>query len=252
MDSSGWLWLTTIIMLLGGLAILFTGKRRTKAEELHTVLHGIVPIIAACSYFSMAIGQGVIVLPILGTPVADHTTRLFYFARYIDWSFTTPLLLVTLAMTAMHAGPKRTGAIAGVVLADVMMILTALFFGASEVLWIKWTWFTVSCIAFLGVYYVIWVSLMQANALERDDIRTSYRRNAMILSVLWLIYPLVLLLSPDGLYSIGSTAAIVCIAILDVLAKVVYGLMTVASDTKATDRDLAETRPASTTTRVAA
>ena len=252
MDSSAWLWLTTIIMLIGGLAILLTGKRRTKSEELHTVLHGIVPIIAACSYFSMAIGQGAVVLPILGNPVGDHTTRIFYFARYVDWTFTTPLLLITLAMTAMHAGPKRTGAVAGVVLADVMMILTALFFGASEILWIKWTWFIISCVAFLGVYYVIWVSLMQANALERDDIRTTYRRNAMILSVLWLIYPVVLLFSPDGLYSISSTFAIACIAILDVLAKVVYGLMTVASDAKATDRDLAETRTGSTTTRVAA
>ena len=36
------------------------------------------------------------------------------------------------------------------------------------------------------------------------------------------------------------------IAILDTVAKVVYGYMAVVSDTKATDRDLAET-PASTT-----
>ncbi len=247
MDSSTWLWLTAIIMTLGGLAILFTGKRRTKSEELQTVLHGIVPIIAACSYFAMATGQGAIVLPILGAPVGAHTTRIFYFARYIDWTFTTPLLLITLSMTAMHAGPKRSGAIAGVVLADLMMILTALFFGASEVLWIKWAWFIISCVAFLGVYYVIWVSQIEANKLERDDIRSAYRRDATILSVLWLIYPLVLLVSPDGLYAIGGTTAIALIAILDVLSKVVYGLLTVASDTKATDRDLAElpaTKPA--------
>ena len=33
------------------------------------------------------------------------------------------------------------------------------------------------------------------------------------------------------------------IAVLDVIAKVVYGLMSVQSDTKATDRDLAEGEP---------
>jgi len=118
--------------------------------------------------------------------------------------------------------------------------LTALFFGASEVAWIKWTWFIISCAAFLGVYYVIWVSQMQANALERDDIRATYRRNASILSVLWLIYPIILAVAPDGLNYIGDTASVLAIAILDVLAKVVYGLMTVASDSKATERDLAE------------
>ena len=143
-------------------------------------------------------------------------------------------------MTAMHSGQKRAGAIAGAVLADVMMILTAFFFGASEVAWIKWTWFIISCAAFLGVYYVIWVSNMQANALERDDIRTTYRRNAVILSVLWLIYPIILAVAPDGLNWVGDTASVLAIAILDVVAKVVYGLMTVASDSKATERDLAE------------
>lgn len=254
MSSQAWLWLTTAIMLLGGLGILLIGKRRTQAEELQTVLHGIVPIIAACSYFAMAIGQGSIILPIHPAAAAASTgdTRIFYFARYIDWFFTTPLLLVSLVFNGMHAGPKRSGAVVGIVLSDVMMILTALFFGASETPEWKWIWFIVSCVAFLGVYYVIWVSVLEANRLERDDVQATYRRSATILSVIWLIYPLVLLVSPDGLYTIGDTAAIVCIMILDVLAKVVYGFMSIASDARITDRDLASLRTTSTTTRVAA
>ena len=245
MDSHTLLWLTTFIMTGGGLLILITGKRRTPSEELHTVFHGIVPLIAACSYFAMANGQGAVILGADAAAAGTGAGRIFYFARYVDWTFTTPLLLITLCMTAMHSGQKRAGAIAGAVLADVMMILTAFFFGASEVAWIKWTWFIISCAAFLGVYYVIWVSQMQANALERDDIRTTYRRNAVILSVLWLIYPVILAVAPDGLNYIGDTASVLLIGILDVVAKVVYGLMTVASDAKATDRDLAEAgRPA--------
>ena len=236
MDSNRILWITTIVMLLGGLAIFAKGKRRTSSEGLHTVLHGTVCIIAACSYFAMATGQGLVLLP----TDASGGTRIFYFARYIDWSFTTPLLLVSLAMTAMHAGHKRTGVIAGAVIADVIMIVTAFAFGASEVAWMKWTWFIISCVAFLGVYYVIWVSQMQANGLERDDIRTSYRRNAVILSVLWLIYPFILAVSPDGLNVVSDAFGVLVIAVVDVVAKVVYGLMTTSSDEKATDRDLAE------------
>ena len=253
MSSQGWLWLTTIIMLLGGLGILLTGKRRTQAEELQTVLHGIVPIIAACSYFAMAVGQGAVILPIHPGAAAASVgdTRIFYFARYIDWFFTTPLLLVSLALAAMHAGPRRAGAIVGIVLADVIMIVTALFFGWSEIPELKWIWFIVSCLAFLGVYYVIWISMMEANRLERDDVQTNYRKSAMILSVIWLIYPFVLLVSPDGLYVIGDTAAIVGIMILDVAAKVIYGFMSVAADARITDRDLAALPATSTTTRVA-
>ncbi len=251
MDSSFWLWLTTAIMLLGGLAILAVGKRRTSGEELHTVMHGIVPIIAACSYFAMAIGQGAITLPV-GTSSGATATRIFYYARYVDWTFTTPLLLATLAMTAMHSGPKRPGIIVGVILADVMMIATAFFFGASIVPWIKWTWFVISCIAFLGVYYVIWVSQVEANRLERDDVRSNYRRNATILSVLWLIYPVILFFAPDGLGVFGDAFSVFCIAVLDVVSKVVYGLMTTLSDTKTVDRDLSETRTTTATARMAA
>ncbi len=242
MNSPTILWVATVIMLVGGLAILFTGKRRTPTEELHTVLHGIVPIIAACSYFAMAIGQGAVPLP---TDAAGGV-RIFYFARYIDWSFTTPLLLITLTMTAMRTETKRFGAFAGIVLADLMMIVTAFCFGASETPFAKWMWFLISCVSFLGVYYVIWVSNMQANVADRDDVRGVYRRNATILSVLWLIYPIILAVAPDGLNIMGDTLSVLCIAVLDVLAKVVYGLMTVASDGKITEQDMADpTAPAS-------
>lgn len=237
MTTQFWLWLDTIAMLAGGLAILAMGKRRTPGEESHTVLHGIVPIIAACSYFAMAVGQGSIVLPIEGVAGA---TREFFFARYIDWSFTTPLLLLGLSLTALRSGVRRPGAVGGLLLADLMMILTALFFGLSVTSWIKWTWFLISCVAFLGVFYVLWVSLREENAAEREDTQANYRRNATILTALWTAYPVILLVSTDGLGVIGPTAGVALIAILDLVSKVGYGLMATASHTKSVDRNLAE------------
>ena len=238
MNATTILAVTTVIMFAGGLVILLTGKRRTPAEEIHTICHGIVPLIAACSYFAMAVGQGSVMLHNEAAPAG--VDRVFYFARYVDWSFTTPLLLLTLGLTSMRHGQKRYGAITGAVLADVLMIVTAFAFGASVVTWVKWAWFAISCLAFLGVYYVIWVSQNEASARQRDDIRSTYRRNASILSVVWLVYPLVLAASPDGLGMLSDTASVLVIAIIDVVAKVVYGLMTIASDKSATDRDIAE------------
>ena len=235
MSSQTWLWLNTALMTAGGLFILVIGKRRTPSEQSHTIFHGIVPIIAACSYFAMACGQGSIILPLHAAP---GTGRLFYFARYIDWSVTTPLLLLALSGTAMHSGTRRNGMVAGLLLADVLMIATSLFFGASDTAWIKWTWFGISCVAFLFVYYVIWVPMLQENRRETPEAQGDYTRNASILTVLWLIYPVILALSTDGLSVISSTAGVALIAIIDFVSKVVYGLYTTASTAKLVDHDL--------------
>jgi bacteriorhodopsin len=243
MTSTTLLWITTALMTGGGLLILAIGKRRTPSEELHTIAHGIVPLIAACSYLAMASGQGSIGLAATQNAAAAGSIRIFYFARYIDWTFTTPLLLLTLAMTAMrHVTPKRHGAVLGLLLSDVLMIATAFVFGLSETPALKWAWFAVSCLSFLGVYYVLWRPLLEANAAEREDTQATYRRNATILSVVWLIYPIVLAVAPDGLNIISDAASVFVIAVLDVVAKVVYGVMATMSDARAVDRDLAETQ----------
>jgi bacteriorhodopsin len=78
------------------IAILAYGGRSTKEQEDHTFVHAAVCAIAGTMYFAMASG------------VADVTLdsgRNYDFGRYLDWSFTTPLLLVGLGMTALHGEP---------------------------------------------------------------------------------------------------------------------------------------------------
>ncbi len=236
-----WLWLGFIGMSAGAALILLVGKRRTTAEEGDTIIHGIVPIIAACSYLAMAAGQGSIVLP--AGPESGHALRVFYFARYIDWSFTTPLLLLGLAGTAMHSGRRRSAAVWGMLASDLVMIVTALCFGLSGVAWIKWTWFAISCGAFLAVFYAIFVQLREENAAEREDTRRDFKRDAAFLSVLWLAYPLILLLDEDGLGVLGATLSVALIALVDLTAKVVYGLLATVETARRVDRDLASGTP---------
>ncbi len=239
MTSNNILWITTFIMAAGGLLILVTGKRRTPLEGLQTILHGVIPLIAACLYLAMASGEGSVILPTdTAVRIGTHATRIFYFARYIDWTFTTPLLLLTLGLTAMHNGVKQGGALVGAVLFDVIMIATAFAFGAAEVDWIKWTWFVISCISFLGVYYIIWVWQAQANLQESSDVQAAYRRDAFMLSAVWLIYPIILAVSPDGGNKVGNDASVLVIAILDVIAKVIFGFIASKSDEKLVDADL--------------
>ena len=222
MTEQSWLWLGFAGMAAGAALIFLIGRSRTPREGIATLLHGVVPVIAACSYFAMAAGQGSIVLPgtTAGTP--GYT---FYFARYVDWAFTTPILLASLALSAQHAGTRRAWPLVGLLLADVLMIVTALFFGLSTVSWIKWTWFAISCGAFAAVYYVLWLPLRDDAAAQREDVRTAYASNAAILSVIWFLYPVVLLADPEGLNVIGSTTSVAAFAVLDLVAKVGFGLL---------------------------
>ncbi len=118
---------TWCLIGLAGLAAgmvlnLALGRRRTEHEEAHSLVHGLVPMIAASAYFAMAFGQG-------GVTLADG--RHFWWARYADWSITTPLLLLGLSLAATHSEFRRPGLVMGLLIADVFMIVAALFFGLT-------------------------------------------------------------------------------------------------------------------------
>ena len=115
MNETSWLWLGTLGMLAGSVLLFAAGGRRTQDEEGHTLIHGFVPLFAAVSYCAMALHQGQVTL-------ADG--RVFLFARYVDWSVTTPVLLLGLTMTALHGAHRRAGLVAGLLASDVVMIVT--------------------------------------------------------------------------------------------------------------------------------
>ena len=229
MTETSWLWLGTLGMLAGSILLFITGGSRTQDEEGHRIAHGLVPLFAAIAYFAMAIHQGAITL---------GGGREFLYARYIDWSVTTPVLLLGLSMTALRGAHRRAGLVAGLLVSDVVMILTGLFFGLSDDPVAKWTWYLTSCVAFLAVYYIL-LGPLRKEAMARDEARSrAYTRNMPVLGVLWLLYPIVVVLGPDGLGRWSPVLATACITILDLVAKVGYGLLSAAGSKVITDGDL--------------
>ena len=188
MSENAWLWVGFIGMAIGSVAILVQMGRKTAAEEGHGAIHASIPMIAAGFYLLMALHQGSVII---------DNGREFLYARYIDWAITTPLLLTGLALTALDDLRRRPGLFIGLIVADLYMILAGLVAGYSPTSSAeKWIWFLVSCGAFLGVYWVIWGPL-RAEA-ERAGNGTTYRRDAAILSVLWLLYPWCSCSGPTG------------------------------------------------------
>jgi len=228
--ESTWFWIGAAGMAVGAVVLTVLGKHRTQDEEAHTIIHGIVPLVAALAYFAMAIGQGDVTL-------ADGST--YWYARYVDWSITTPLLLLGLAVTALHGAHRRAGLVAALLGADVIMIATGFFSGLSVETFPRWTWFLVSCGAFLALYAVLFGPLRK-EAMARDESRRrGYLTLSAILAGLWLAYPVIVLLGPHGTGIWSNVTETACITVVDLLAKVGYGLLFIAASKRDADGDLA-------------
>lgn len=203
-----------IIMSVGSLAIYAHGAKH-HAVRLHTQLHALVPFIAATCYLGMYLGTLVV-------ERADGVT--IYIPRYIDWTFTTPILLANLALVALHE--RRSGGfITALVGLDVVMILTGLASAMSVDSTARLVWFLWSCAAFAGVLFLIWGPMAERSRALGGAIDSAFRGNAMYLTVVWLLYPVVVGLGPTALGVISPAASIWLILILDVIAKVVYGFV---------------------------
>lgn len=239
--EESWFWVGMVGMALGAAALFAYGHRRTQEEESHTIIHVIVPIVAACSYFAMAVGQGGYVMP---------DGHVFFYARYIDWSITTPLLLLGLCITALHGAHRRPALVAAVLGANLLMIVTGFLSGISTAPETRWTWFLISTGAFLAVYAALFGPLLREARARDPERRFSYLSNTVVLAVLWLLYPVIVLLGPDGAGIWSATTSTAWITVVDLLSKIGYGFLTTATTRKVADADLAkgEVSPALITT----
>lgn len=148
----------------------------------------------------------------------EHIFRQVYWARYVDWSITTPLLLLDLAFLAGLNGANILVAI----VADLVMILTGLFaaFGKSD--GAKWGWYAIAGAAYLVIVYQL--AIPGRRSVKARDNATSKLFTALGLFtiVLWTLYAIVWGIF-DGARKGSVDAEIIAYAVLDILAKPVFG-----------------------------
>ena len=203
-----WLWIGTAGMALGAILILALGRGLGKHSH-HAVTSFFVCAVAACFYLLMAQGQGDVIITakdVALTPeglAVDAESRLVYFARYLDWVVTTPLLLIGLLGVGLAAVKsagedvrQRTGLVAGVIGADILMIVTGLFGALSLDSTHKYVWFIVSCVFFLAVLFVVWGPIRTSAKAQGGGIAALYDKLLFILTGLWFVYPVLWLTSP--------------------------------------------------------
>jgi len=144
--------------------------------------------------------------------------RQVYWARYVDWALTTPLLLLDLMLLAGLNGGHMLMAIA----ADLIMILTGLFaaFGTDGIQ--KWGWYTIACIAYLVIIWHLVLHGRQEAFAKSNKVGKFFAAISLYTLVLWTAYPIIWGVA-DGARILNVNQEIIAYAVLDVLAKPVFG-----------------------------
>ncbi|KAJ9503460.1 hypothetical protein H2202_000599 [Exophiala xenobiotica] len=219
------LWVVVVLMAISSLAFYGMAFRVPVQKRLFHILTAFITTFAFLSYFAMATGDGTSFNTYTET---EHHKRVpnthqdykreIYWARYVDWAVTTPLLLLDLSLLAGLSGANILVAI----VADVIMILTGMFaaFGSKDSQ--TWGWYVWGCIAYLVVVYQLAMNGRTAVATKDSKTKTFYASIAGFTLILWTIYPIVWGLSEGG-HVIDVNQEIVAYAVLDILAKPVFG-----------------------------
>ena len=197
-------------------------------KRLFHIVTGLITTFAAVSYYAMAVGDGIttrsdVVNYPRADPIPDGSkllVREVYWARYVDWTVTTPLLLLDLALLAGLNGANITVAIG----ADLIMVLTGLFAAISTDSdgSARWGYYAMGCLAYLVIVYQLAIGGRATVSNKGKNTATFFYAIAGFTLVLWTIYPIVWGIA-DGSYTMNVDQEILAYAVLDVLAKPVFG-----------------------------
>ncbi len=223
-----WLWIGTAGMFLGMLYFIAKGwgEQNERKQEFFIVTIFITAI-AFVNYLAMALGFGVTTVMVGGEELP------IYWARYTDWFFTTPLLLLDLGLLA---GASRNE-LATLVGLDAAMIGT----GALATLTGDWAqvglstgaqrliWWGVSTAFLLVLLYFLFGSLTTKANQIGGSLQSKFTTLRNLIVVIWLVYPVWWLIGTEGLGAVGLGIETAGFMVLDLTAKVGFGIILLSS-----------------------
>jgi bacteriorhodopsin len=219
-------WYYTVCAIMGAttVAIMALSFRKPQTHRIFHYITAGITAVATVAYFSMGsnLGQTPIQAEFVrpfNSQVSAAGTREIFYARYIDWVITTPLLLLDLLLTA----GVPLGTILVALLADEIMIVCGLV-GALTRSSYKWGFWTFGMAAFFFVVYaLLFDGRRHASALGGEPKKT-YMMCGVWLIFLWFLYPIAWGLSEGG-NVIHPDAEAIFYGILDIMAKPVFGAL---------------------------
>ncbi|BGP57445.1 hypothetical protein JCM8202v2_005089 [Rhodotorula sphaerocarpa] len=217
--GSDWLWAVFCVMTASAIIIFVLGQMTRPVGE--RAFHELACALCATA-FALASDLGS--TPIYVEWVRDYAgagipTRQVWYARYIDWTITTPMLLLELLLTT----GLPLSQIFIVIFFDIAMIETGLI-GALVRSRYKWGFFSFGCMALFLIWYFLLFPARASAARLGSGFYKAYILSASILSFLWLLYPIAWGLCEGG-NVISVDSEMVFYGVLDLLAKPVFSFI---------------------------
>jgi bacteriorhodopsin len=208
-------------MLLGMIYFMIDGwgveDPRQKEFYVITIL---IPGIAAASYLSMFFGFGLTEVTLTNGRVVD-----VYWARYADWLFTTPLLLLDIGLLA-GASNRDISALVGL---DAFMIITGLAATLMKLPVARYAFWTISTIAMIFLLYFLVATVGEAAKSTSEEAQSTFRVLRNLIVIAWSVYPVAWLVGTEGLNLVGLYGETLIFMILDITAKVGFGFILLKS-----------------------
>lgn len=228
--ASDFLWMIFCVMAATTLGVAFwAGFTVPRGNRTFHNLTVMITATASIAYFCMASDLGGTPIPVefragdLRSATGGTPTRSIWYARYIDWTITTPLLLLELLLVT----GLPLSDIVITIFADLVMIITGLI-GSLVSSTYKWGLFTIGCFAMFYVFYMLYGPARASSKQLGSELSRTYLVGASILSFLWFLYPICWGLA-DGSNTISPTGEMVFYGILDLLAKPVFAIIHLVS-----------------------
>ena len=221
-----WLWIGTLGMFLGMLYFIARGWGETdrRRQEFYIVTIFITAI-AFVNYLAMALGFGLTTIELGGEEVP------IYWARYTDWLFTTPLLLIDLGLL-VGANRNQLASLVGL---DVLMIGTGAIATLSTSAAVlsaggqRLIWWGVSTAFLLVLLYMLYGSLDEKASKLSGQAASTFGTLRTLIVVVWLVYPVWWILGTEGLAIVSLNIETAGFMVLDLVAKVGFGIILLSS-----------------------
>ena len=237
------LWVNIALAGLSALLFVYMGRNivngRVKAIWGATLM---IPLVSISSYLGLVSGLtvGFIQMP-AGHALAGEVI-LSQWGRYLTWALSTPMILLALGLLA----DVDLGSIFTVIAADIGMCITGLAAALiTSSYGLRWAFYLVSCAFFAAVLYAL-VAQWPAAAAEAGTGEIFSTLRALTI-VLWLGYPIIWAIAPEGLALIPVGVSSWGYSALDVLAKYVFAFLLIrwVTNNESSIRDFAITSSSS-------
>jgi bacteriorhodopsin len=211
-------------MGISSLCFYVLAARVVVQKRLFHVLTSLITTVSFLTYLAMATGDGhnwthrhIHESHKHVPPTHQDIYRQVFWARYVNWILTNPLIIINLSLLAGINGASILVAVS----ADVIMFVSGLAatYARHER---RWVWYTISCIGYLTVVYQLAFNGHRSVSNRSQQIQRFFRSITGVTLLITALYPIILAASPLA-HKVNLDAEVVAWALLDILTQAVFG-----------------------------